>query len=238
VNKTTSKREPGARGRRQPPAANLTGRAGACRILGIEKRQFRRLEDQGVIRPSVVEHDGVRWFDIDELRRLAVAWQRAAKARSRVRVVKTRPEGVERVTGAENRQIYRWFDEERSHAEVVQLSGKTAETIRYLHQQWRTPNGCRLRAPTAHDREAEREPSAYFPERDMLPRARLSGATARQVLARHEAVPTPAVHAAPPPVRAKVIRAVPPVPPDQRTVTHVPDSWFTDELPPLPDDDD
>jgi hypothetical protein len=39
-------------------------------------------------------------------------------------------------------------------------------------------------------------------------------------------------------VRAKVIRAVAPVPPDQRTVTHVPDSWFTDELPPLRDDDD
>ena len=70
-----SNRPRGARGRRQLPAANLTSRAGACRILGMTKRQLAQLEDDAVLlallQPAVVEVDGVRWFNTDALRRLA-----------------------------------------------------------------------------------------------------------------------------------------------------------------------
>ena len=53
-------------GRHYPPSENLTGRSGACGILGIEKRELRRLEDQGVLRPAVVQPNGVR-FDSNKL---------------------------------------------------------------------------------------------------------------------------------------------------------------------------
>lgn len=222
------KRKGGAKGRRQPPSANLTGRAGACRILGLDKRQLRRLEDQGVVQPSVVEPDGVRWFEVDSLRRLAVAMQKAAgRPRRRARAKSSRPDGVERVTGAETRQINRWFADGLEHAEVVSRSGKTNETIRYLFAQYVTPSGSRLRATPAPSK-AELEPD-YYPERDVVPPVTSSGAAARRAVDLRGPVKAPA----PPPARTAAVAAS-----RKPTLTQVPDSWFTDPLPPVEDDDD
>ncbi len=107
-------------GRHKPPAANLTGRTGACGILGIDKRELRRLEDQGVLRPAMVQPNGVRWFDIETVWRLAVERQKAGKKpQRRVRRTSNLPAGVERVTGAETRRITEWFAAGLSHAEIV-----------------------------------------------------------------------------------------------------------------------
>jgi hypothetical protein len=111
---------------------NLTGRSGAC---GIHQ----------CLRPAVVQPNGVRWFDIETVWRLAVERQNAGKKAQRRAPRRTRPEGVERVTGAETRQITAWFAAGLSHAEIVLQSGKTHETIRDLYAQYVTPSGARLR---------------------------------------------------------------------------------------------
>ena len=66
-------------GRHKPPAANLTGRSGVAAILGIDRREVRRLEEQGILRPAVVQANGVRWFDIDTVWKLAIERQKAGK---------------------------------------------------------------------------------------------------------------------------------------------------------------
>src|SRR5271154_1299905 len=75
-------------------------------------------------------------------------------------------EGVERVTGAETRQITEWFAAGLSHAEIVLQSGKTHETIRYLYAQYITPRGARLRTGAPSGRASALEPPAYYPEHE------------------------------------------------------------------------
>ena len=72
-------------GRHKPPAPNLTGRSGAAAILGIDRREVRRLEEQGVLRPAVVQANGVRWFDIDTVWKLAIERQKPARSPSAAR---------------------------------------------------------------------------------------------------------------------------------------------------------
>jgi hypothetical protein len=159
-------------GRHKPPADNLTGRAGACRILGIDKRELRRLEDQGVLRPAVMQANGVRWFDIDTVWKLAIERQKVGKKpKRRARRMSSHSEGVERVTGAETRQITEWFAAGLSHAEIVLKSGKTHETIRYLYAQYITPSGARLRM-TASPTPATAKPGRQPPSPVSAPAAR------------------------------------------------------------------
>src|SRR5271165_6302528 len=99
IDPVNKKPRPTVGGRHRPPSDKLTGRTGACKILGIDKRELRRLEDQGVLRPAVVQPNGVRWFDIETVWRLAVERHKAGKRpRRRPRRI-SRPEGVQRVTG-------------------------------------------------------------------------------------------------------------------------------------------
>jgi hypothetical protein len=160
-------------GRHKPPADNLTGRAGACRILGIDKRELRRLEDQGVLRPAVMQANGVRWFDIDTVWKLAIERQKAGKKpQRRARRLSSHSEGVERVTGAETRQITGWLAAGLSHAEIVLKSGKTHETIRYLYAQYITPSGARLRMTAPSPTTATAKPGRQPPSPVSAPAAR------------------------------------------------------------------
>ena len=147
----------------------------------------------------------------------------------------SRPEGVERVTGAETRQITEWF-----------AAGSLARRDRPAVGQDARDDPLPVRAV----RHAERRPVAD----DGSVHAR-AGARAGGLLPEHEATAAaeapargPATQAAclgasgtspardpsgaPQPPRLRR-RASPPPPAPQ-----VPDSWFTDPLPPLPDDDD
>jgi hypothetical protein len=225
-------------GRHLPPAEHLTGRAGACRILGIDKRELRRLEDQGVLRPAVVQPNGVRWFDIETVWRLAVERQKAGKKpQRRVRRTSNLPAGVERVTGAETRRITEWFAAGLSHAEIVVKSGRTHETIRYLYAQYITPSGARLQMTAPSPAAATIEAPAYFPEHE--PSAAVGSLRARPLpKAPTRVLSAPAAHRAPlPPARKSSSAGVAAAAP-RRPLTQVPDSWFTDPLPPVPDDDD
>jgi hypothetical protein len=222
-------------GRHKPPAANLTGRSGAAAILGIDRREVRRLEEQGVLRPAVVQANGVRWFDIDTVWKLAIERQKAGKKpQRRARPMTGEPEGIERVTGAETRQITAWFAAGLSHAEVVLQSGKTHETIRYLYAQYITPSGARLRRT---GRSSTLDPEEYFPECEPsagAPRPWRAGPLPRlPSMAQPARTATPAPSLPPPRTSspAKSPAAV------RRPLTQVPDSWFTDPLPSLPDDD-
>jgi hypothetical protein len=222
-------------GRHKPPADNLTGRSGACRILGIDKRELRRLEQQGVLQPAVLQPNGVRWFDIDAVWRLAVERQKAGKKQQRrARRTSRRPEGVERVTGAETRQITEWFAAGLSHAEIVVKSGKTHETIRYLYAQYITPSGARLRMTAPSSAAPTVEPTGYFPEHEPSPTAGRPRRVGPLPAPPSLAMPGPIVSAAPAPQPQPA--ALPAT--GRRPLTQVPSSWFTDPLPPLPDEDD
>jgi hypothetical protein len=160
-------------GRHKPPAANLTGRSGAAAILGIDRREVRRLEEQGVLRPAVVQANGVRWFDIDTVWKLAIERQKAGKKpQRRARPKSDESEGIERVTGAETRQITEWFAAGLSHAEIVLKSGKTHETIRYLYAQYITPSGARLRMTVPSPTTATAKPDRQLPSPVSAPAAR------------------------------------------------------------------
>ncbi|MGD0524232.1 MAG: hypothetical protein ABSE49_03755 [Polyangiaceae bacterium] len=222
-------------GRHKPPAAHLTGRSGVAAILGIDRREVRRLEEQGILRPAVVQANGVRWFDIDTVWKLAIERQKAGKKpQRRARPKSDESEGIERVTGAETRQITAWFAAGLSHAEVVLQSGKTHETIRYLYAQYITPSGARLRRT---GRSPTLDPEEYFPEHE--PSAGAARPWRAGPLPRLPAMAQPqrtASTAAPPPTprpssSAKAPAAV------RRPLTQVPDSWFTNPLPPASDDD-
>ena len=218
-------------GRHKPPAANLTGRSGACRILGIEKRELRRLEQQGALQPAVLQPNGVRWFDIDAVWRLAVERQKAGKKQQRRA---RRPEGVERVTGAETRRITEWFAAGLSHAEIVLQSGKTHETIRYLYAQYITPSGARLRMTTPSSAAPTVESTGYFPEHEPPPTAGRPRRVGPLPTPPSLALPGPIANAAP---ATQPQTAAPPTT-ARRPLTQVPSSWFTDPLPPLTDEDD
>jgi hypothetical protein len=224
-------------GRHKPPAANLTGRSGAAGILGIDRREVRRLEDQGVLRPAVIQPNGVRWFDIDTVWKLAIERQKAGKKpQRRARPTSDESEGIERVTGAETRQITAWFAAGLSHADVVLQSGKTHETIRYLYAQHITPSGARLRRTARSPATATLEAPEYYPEHEpsaLAGRPRRAGPLPRlPALARPDRTATSG--ARPPSPRAP--SAAPSPAAARRPITQVPDSWFTDPLPPLPDD--
>jgi hypothetical protein len=235
VNKTPKPTVVG--GRHLPPAPNLTGRAGACQILGIDKRELRRLEEKGILRPAVVQPNGVRWFDIDTVWRLAVERQKAGKMpRRRARRPSNRPEGVQPVTGAQTRKIAQWFAAGLSHAEIVLLSGKTHETIRYLYAQYITPSGARLRMTAPAPADTTLPDPSYFPELEPP-----MGASRP----RRPARPEPRALALPPgavpsgkalPLTPRPSPA-PSSPAPRRSLTQVPESWFADPLAPLPDDD-
>jgi hypothetical protein len=227
-------------GRHRPPNASLTGRSGACKILGVDKRELRRMEASGVLKPAIVQPNGVRWFDIETVWRLALERFKDRKSRHRPRRPSLRPEGVERVTGAETRQITQWFAAGLSHAEVVVLSGKTHETIRYLYAQYITPNGAKVRMSSATPgQRAAHTPPDYYPEDVPELSERRHGA--RLPAAPTRALPPALRPGAPPPPGdppPEPNRVAPATTPQGKALTHVPDSWFTDPLPPDSDDDD
>ncbi len=72
-------------GRHRPPNDRLTGRTGVGRILHCDRRTVRRLEEDGLLAPTVVEPNGVRWFDIEMVKRLAATYRRARKRTGRQR---------------------------------------------------------------------------------------------------------------------------------------------------------
>lgn len=215
-------------GRHLPPREGLTGRAGACRILQCDKRKLRRMEREGIVKPTLVEPDGVRWFDIETVRQLAAAMQKAVNRQGKRSPRRPLPPNVQRCTGPETRQINDWIAAGVDHAEIVSRSGKTNETIRYLYAQFITPHGRKLRT-TSRDTVANEE--GYYPER------RLPSPQGRPAPAVRS--PTPAPQAFPPrsPVPAEWFddrptkdRAGSPQPDRQRT--EVPAVWFDDKKPP------
>ena len=225
-------------GRHLPPAANLTGRAGACQILGIDKRELRRLEEKGILQPAVLQPNGVRWFDIDTVWRLAIERQKAGKVpRRRARRPSNRPEGVQTVTGAETRKIAGWFAAGLSHAEIVLLSGKTHETIRYLYAQHITPSGARLRMTARAPVDAIPESPAYFPELEPARASRPQRLPPKPEPAALALPPgaVPSAKALPRTPRPPLATTSPSAP--RRSLTQVPESWFSDPLSPPPDDD-
>jgi hypothetical protein len=72
-------------GLHRPPNDRLTGRTGVGRILQCDRRTVRRLERAGILVPTVVEPNGVRWFDIEMVKRMAAMNRRAGKAVARKR---------------------------------------------------------------------------------------------------------------------------------------------------------
>ena len=135
-----------------------------------------------------MQANGVRWFDIDTVWKLAIERQKAGKKpQRRARRMSSHSEGVERVTGAETRQITEWFAAGLSHAEIVLQSGKTHETIRYLYAQYITPSGARLRmtAPSSAD---DARADGALPEHEPSPAARPRRCA--QVTAPRTAAPT------------------------------------------------
>jgi hypothetical protein len=233
VNRKAKQQKEGARGgiggRHRPPADHLVGRTEACNILGIDKREFRRLEDRGEIKPAVFQPKGVRWFDRDALWRFAAERHRAGK-RQRKRASASR---IQRVSGAETRRITEWFIARLSLGEIVLRSGKTYETIQYLHALYR-----RGLSGAPESGEPLDEPG-YYPE--LEPQAsRAAGAPGQpKGLAKAPRtgtkVPPHWFDGAPSEARAPqqpVAAAATP-----RAKTQVPDEWFTGELPPLDDSD-
>jgi hypothetical protein len=120
-----------------------------------------------------MQANGVRWFDIDTVWKLAIERQKAGKKpQRRARRMSSHSEGVERVTGAETRQITEWFAAGLSHAEIVLKSGKTHETIRYLYAQYITPSGARLRMTVPSPSTATAKPGRQPPSPVSAPAAR------------------------------------------------------------------
>ena len=71
-------------GRHRPPNDRLIGRTAAGQIIGCGKGGIRRYERAGLLTPELVEPNGVRWFDIDKVKKLAEAIKRGRrKARGR-----------------------------------------------------------------------------------------------------------------------------------------------------------
>jgi hypothetical protein len=58
-------------GRRRPPNEGLIGRTEVGRILQRDRRTVRRYEAQELLRPAIIEADGVRWFDRNAVKALA-----------------------------------------------------------------------------------------------------------------------------------------------------------------------
>jgi hypothetical protein len=143
-------------------------------------------------------------------------------------------ERIEPVTGAKTRQTTAWFAAGLSHAEVVMQSGKTHETIRYLYAQYITPSGARLRRT---GRSPTLDPEEYFPEYE--PSAGAARPWRAGPLPRLPAMAQPARTATPapfpPPPRPSSAATSPAA--VRRPLTQVPASWFTNPLPPLPDDE-
>ena len=150
-------------GRYKPPSEKLTGPPAPADILGIDKRGLRRAGRQGDPKPAVVQPNGVRWFDIETVWRLAVERQKAGvRAPGLGRpgsLASPRASSASRVPKAPNHE---WFAAGLSLGpEVVMRSGKTNETVRYLdakteHRVRMTAPG---RRPTGRSNAAQ-----YFPE--------------------------------------------------------------------------
>jgi hypothetical protein len=223
-------------GRRRPPGAHLVGRTEACRILGIGKRKLVELGKQHVLPPPLVEPGGVSWYERAAVEKLAATMK---KSRLRKTRRSSRPEGVERVSGAQARQITEWLLAGLTVPEIVLRSGKSYETIHHVQRLFRSAQ------PGAESYDGD-EPG-YYPELEPV---------AGQPPTRR---PTPAPEQPKGPVKAP--RALTPVPAhwfdgapaDSRTPrravaaaaatqahakTQVPDAWFTGELPSVEDEDD
>lgn len=65
-------------GRRSPPDKRLIGRTAVGRILHKCKREVRRLEERGIIKPALIESDGTKWFSAAAIRALATRLLKAA----------------------------------------------------------------------------------------------------------------------------------------------------------------
>ncbi len=207
------KRRGHARGRRQPPASNLIGLAAACRILGIDKRQLARLADSLLIRPAIVERDGVRWFDVDVLRQIVEAVHQF------IALQRQREEGRRRRTRA-----------------------ATAKTPARPDGAGGPAIAARPAAAGPPERPADRlvkadyrPPVVYSPGRNARPQA-TGTAPHRAAVAVPPLMTPPRGVLAPPPVRAPVPVAAPAPPPPTPTTAF--DEWCNAPLPDLDDLDD
>jgi hypothetical protein len=241
------------RGRCSPPHEGLTGRAGACKILQVDKRTLRRLEERGLVKPAVREHDGVRWFDIEALHVLATKLRVRRQGRRPARGAL--PPGVELCSAEETCRINGWFASGLPLHEIVSRSGKTNETILYLHKQYVTPLGGKGRGGADNglaDEAGEYHPERYHPELDCEPPERSDPArgpkpAGRRPSEEHGPEPAPraqpepasASRASPPGVGAPPSATAPPSPPQPPVAARpahkpflVPASWCEDEPPP------
>jgi hypothetical protein len=216
-------------GRRRPPADHLVGRTDACRILGVHKRKLQELVDEGVL-TRVIDPDRISWFERVALDRLAAAMKKVPQKPHKSRR-STRPEGVERVSGAETRQITEWFIAGLDLAAIAVRSGKRYETIKYLHAQFRrglpgsVPAGATLDEP------------AYYPELEPARTAAAAAPTRGLAKARRPTVPAHWFDGAPSEPHPRRAAAAAPGA-SAPTTTPVPDEWFSGELPALDDEDD
>ena len=115
----------------------------------------------------------MRRFDTDTVWRLAIERQKAGKGLAGARGSAEPARGGPDCRRARRRaRSPAWFAAGRvSHAEIVLLSGKTHETIRYLYAQYITPSGARLRMTARAPVDAIPESPAYFPELEPATRA-------------------------------------------------------------------
>jgi hypothetical protein len=70
-------------GTHRPPREGLIGRTDVGRLLQCDRRTVRRYERIGLLIPAAVQPNGVRWFDIEVVRRMALTFKRSRRGRSR-----------------------------------------------------------------------------------------------------------------------------------------------------------
>lgn len=243
-------------GRRYPPANHLVGRTDALRILGIGKRRFSSLSEQGVLSQAVVIDNGVKWYDRAWLEEFAPTIK---KRRQNAPKVSLWPKGVPRVSADEERRITQLLLAGLTLGEIVLQTGKPSETIQHLKKVHR-PDLARRELATAlptgeqvPDYYPELEPhgapaksrrgQAAAPKKEPPKEKKALGFTRSPrtltTVPAHwsegidDDAPPPAAPSAQPPAPAADATAAAP----RRTLTHVPDAWLG-ELPPLDEEDD
>jgi hypothetical protein len=68
-------------GRRRPPNESLIGRTEVARLLQRDRRTVCRYEKQALLKPALIEADGVRWFDREAVKVLAAHCALTRRAR-------------------------------------------------------------------------------------------------------------------------------------------------------------
>lgn len=80
-------------GRRRPPNDRLIGRTEVARLLGCDLGTVRRLGERELLKPALVEADGVRWFDLEAMQLLAAQMKVLLAAKMKKRRARPAPRG-------------------------------------------------------------------------------------------------------------------------------------------------